>query len=83
MKKDNLEESPEMNTEELAELLTQMRIEKGLTQSQLAELSDCTLRTIQNFEAANENVSDNQKIKIASALGFGLRKLYVVYLEKK
>lgn len=53
------------------ELVREWRKENGITQKQLAELADCSVATICNYEKGKCNISDKLSDKIASIIGTG------------
>lgn len=53
------------------ELVREWRKENGITQKQLAELADCSVSTICNYEKGKCNISDKLSDKIASIIGTG------------
>lgn len=53
------------------ELVREWRKENGITQKQLAELADCSVTTICNYEKGKCNISDKLSDKIASIIGTG------------
>lgn len=48
------------------ELIRQLRLERGWTQQQLAELADLSLRTVQRVE--NQNTASNETVSALSAV---------------
>lgn len=52
-------------------LVREWRKENGITQKQLAELADCSVATICNYEKGKCNISDKLSDKIASIIGTG------------
>ncbi|WP_432775589.1 helix-turn-helix domain-containing protein (plasmid) [Limosilactobacillus reuteri] len=55
--------------------IKKLRIEKGLSQGQLAEKANVSIRTIQQLEAGND-VSISTLSLIAGALGVEVKKLF-------
>lgn len=53
------------------ELVREWRKENGITQKQLAELADCSVATICNYEKGKCSISDKLSDKIASIIGTG------------
>lgn len=53
------------------ELVREWRKENGITQKQLAELADCSVATICNYEKGKCNISDKLSDKIASIINTG------------
>lgn len=53
------------------ELVREWRKENRITQKQLAELADCSVATICNYEKGKCNISDKLSDKIASIIGTG------------
>lgn len=53
------------------ELVREWRKENGITQKQLAELADCSVATICNYEKGKCNILDKLSDKIASIIGTG------------
>lgn len=53
------------------ELVKEWRKENRITQKQLAELADCSVTTICNYEKGKCNISDKLSDKIASIIGTG------------
>lgn len=47
--------------------LKAIRLESGLTQEQVAKLTDVTIRYISELESGRKNPSDKTKIKLAKA----------------
>ena len=57
---------------DLGKRLSELRKERGLTQVQLAELSDCSQQLIASYEAGRLNIPVWRLLSIADALGLSL-----------
>ena len=56
--------------------VAELRAARSLTQAQLAERADVSLKYLQRVEAGGENLTIRSLVKLASLLGVGVRELF-------
>lgn len=55
--------------------ISRLRMERGLTQAQLAELTGCTQKDISRWETGERNPSTKSLLKLAKVLGCPMENL--------
>jgi transcriptional regulator with XRE-family HTH domain len=67
---------PELALRRLGQRFAELRVQRGLTQEELAEQADVSARYIQRIESGNENVSVKTAVRFSNLLRVSLLDLF-------
>ena len=74
---------PHRLLQDVGRRVAELRVERGLTQEQLAELADVTTRYVQSIEGGTENLTLETIAKLANLLKVQAIKLFEPPVTKK